>query len=112
MLSRLLRTELRLRYRRDSKVVGFLLPFLGEVQRLRATQTDGHPTFKLPAISKGAVFWYEPSPEKLAHFLPNSGGRLGKPDCAAALTACVASPSGHLTGANYHTAEGRRAQID
>jgi hypothetical protein len=39
---------------------GFFLPFLGEVQPLKGTAGDGGITYKLPAIDKGAVFWYEP----------------------------------------------------
>ena len=37
---------------------GYLLPFLGDVQKLQGTQKDGRETFVLPAINKGAVFWY------------------------------------------------------
>lgn len=39
---------------------GFFLPFLGEVQTLNGTAVDAGVSFKLPAIEKGAVFWYEP----------------------------------------------------
>jgi hypothetical protein len=39
---------------------GFFLPFLGEVQPLNGTAGDGGISYKLPAIEKGAVFWYEP----------------------------------------------------
>jgi hypothetical protein len=39
---------------------GFLLPFLGDVQPLDGTVTAGSVTYHLPAIEKGAVFWYEP----------------------------------------------------
>src|SRR5580658_7078738 len=39
---------------------GFFLPFLGEVQPLNGTPGDGGITYTLPAIEKGAVFWYEP----------------------------------------------------
>ena len=44
----------------ESKGKAFFLPFLGEVQELKGVQTDGHMSFPLPAISKGAVFWFEP----------------------------------------------------
>jgi len=37
---------------------GYFLPFLGDVQKLQGTQKDGRETFVLPAINKGAVFWY------------------------------------------------------
>ena len=37
---------------------GYFLPFLGDVQKLQGAQKDGRETFVLPAINKGAVFWY------------------------------------------------------
>jgi hypothetical protein len=37
---------------------GYFLPFLGEVEKLKGTQADGRETFVLPAITRGAVFWY------------------------------------------------------
>jgi len=37
---------------------GFFLPFLGEVQQLDGTTSNGRITFHLPTITKGAVFWY------------------------------------------------------
>ena len=48
----------------SSKGNGFFLPFLGEVQPLSSVQVNGKETFTLPAISKGAVFWYEPAAER------------------------------------------------
>jgi hypothetical protein len=39
---------------------GFFLPFMGDVQTLTGTAGDGGIVYKLPAIEKGAVFWYEP----------------------------------------------------
>jgi hypothetical protein len=39
---------------------GFFLPFLGDLQPLSGTVGDAGTTFKLPAIEKGAVFWFEP----------------------------------------------------
>jgi hypothetical protein len=39
---------------------GFFLPFLGEVKPLSGVTSDAGLTYKLPAIEKGAVFWYEP----------------------------------------------------
>ncbi|MGH9497697.1 MAG: hypothetical protein ACRD3L_00995 [Terriglobales bacterium] len=39
---------------------GFFLPFLGEVQPLEGTASNGRITYTLPTIDKGAVFWYEP----------------------------------------------------
>jgi len=42
-----------------SKGRGFFLPFLGEVQPLQGIADESGISFKLPAIEKGAVFWYE-----------------------------------------------------
>ncbi|HUA14606.1 MAG TPA: hypothetical protein VMG31_04860 [Verrucomicrobiae bacterium] len=39
---------------------GFVLPFLGEVQSVKGIRRGEKVTFTLPAITKGAVFWYEP----------------------------------------------------
>jgi hypothetical protein len=39
---------------------GFFLPFLGDVQQLNGTADETDISYKLPAIEKGAVFWYEP----------------------------------------------------
>lgn len=39
---------------------GFFLPFLGEIQPLSGSTSNAGVTFKLPAIEKGAVFWFEP----------------------------------------------------
>ncbi len=43
-----------------SKGRGFFLPFLGDVRPLDGTVDGGSITYNLPAIEKGAVFWYEP----------------------------------------------------
>ena len=39
---------------------GFFLPFLGDVQLLEGAAGAGGVAYALPAIEKGAVFWYEP----------------------------------------------------
>ena len=39
---------------------GFFLPFLGEVQSIKGTRQGDAIGFTLPAITRGAVFWYEP----------------------------------------------------
>jgi hypothetical protein len=39
---------------------GFFLPFLGDVQPVTGAAGGDGVVFKLPAIEKGAVFWYEP----------------------------------------------------
>jgi len=40
---------------------GFFLPFLGVLQGISETQDQDSIVFKLPPITKGAVFWYEPA---------------------------------------------------
>jgi hypothetical protein len=37
----------------------YFLPFMGEAQPVTGTKTADSTTFKLPAITRGAVFWYE-----------------------------------------------------
>jgi hypothetical protein len=49
--------EVRLRSKSEGK--GFFLPFLGEVQIVKGVRRGDATTFTLPAITKGAVFWYE-----------------------------------------------------
>ncbi len=39
---------------------GFFLPFLGPPQEIAGIQNQDSIIFKLPPITKGAVFWYEP----------------------------------------------------
>jgi hypothetical protein len=39
---------------------GFFLPFLGEAQAVKGVRKGDTVTFALPAITKGAAFWYEP----------------------------------------------------
>jgi hypothetical protein len=39
---------------------GFFLPFLGDVQAVAGTASGNGMNYTLPAIEKGAVFWYEP----------------------------------------------------
>jgi hypothetical protein len=40
---------------------GFFLPFMGEVQKVEGVRSGGDIVYTLPPVSKGAVFWYEPS---------------------------------------------------
>lgn len=42
----------------------FFLPFLGNVQTLAGVTLAGGTSYTLPSISKGAVFWIEPSTSK------------------------------------------------
>jgi hypothetical protein len=39
---------------------GFFLPFLGEAREITGTRQADSLTFRIPPITKGAVFWYEP----------------------------------------------------
>jgi len=39
---------------------GFFLPFLGDAQEIKGIRHGDSLSFMLPAITKGAVFWYEP----------------------------------------------------
>jgi hypothetical protein len=41
------------------QVRGFFLPFLGEVQELKANTEGGRTVYTLPTVNKGAVFWYQ-----------------------------------------------------
>jgi len=43
-----------------SRGQGFYLPFLGDVQTLTGIADTAGMTYRLPAIEKGAIFWYEP----------------------------------------------------
>ena len=45
---------------RDHEGKGYFLPFLGNAQELKGEPSGNTIVFKLPAITKGAVFWYEP----------------------------------------------------
>jgi hypothetical protein len=49
--------EVSVKAKSDGK--GFFLPFLGEVQAVKGVRHGDSVTFTLPAITKGAVFWYE-----------------------------------------------------
>jgi hypothetical protein len=42
-----------------SKAQGYFLPFLGEVSKVEGVGGNGEVTFTLPAIEKGAVFWWD-----------------------------------------------------
>jgi hypothetical protein len=44
----------------ETNTRGFFLPFLGDVQPLTGTVSGTSVSYKLPAIEKGGVFWYEP----------------------------------------------------
>jgi hypothetical protein len=48
--------EIRTKVEPGSK--GFFLPFLGEIQEVKGTVHHDEVTFTLPAIEKGAAFWY------------------------------------------------------
>jgi hypothetical protein len=53
-------TGVRVRTARSGKAKGFFLPFLGDVHEVNGvSEADGRTSFTLPAITRGAVFWYE-----------------------------------------------------
>ena len=39
---------------------GFFLPFMGQVQSVKGERQGESVHFKLPALTRGGVFWYEP----------------------------------------------------
>ena len=45
---------------RSKREKGYFLPFLGQVEAVAGTRQGDSVRFQLPAITKGAVFWYEP----------------------------------------------------
>jgi hypothetical protein len=52
-------TGVRVRLAKAGKGKAFFLPFLGEVQEVSGVEeSDGRTSYTLPAITKGAVFWY------------------------------------------------------
>jgi hypothetical protein len=52
-------TGVRIRLPASQNGKGFFLPFLGEVQELKASADGDGVIYTLPSITKGAVFWYE-----------------------------------------------------
>jgi len=53
-------TGVRVGIARAGKGKAFFLPFLGDVQEVSGVhQSDGRTSYTLPAITRGAVFWYE-----------------------------------------------------
>jgi hypothetical protein len=60
-------TGVEVRVQSEGDGSGFFLPFLGEVQTLKGTRNGDSITYTLPAITKGAVFWYEPSEKASNH---------------------------------------------
>jgi hypothetical protein len=53
-------TGVRVRMAKAGKGRAFCLPFLGDVQEVSGVhESDGRISYTLPAIAKGAVFWYE-----------------------------------------------------
>src|SRR4029077_14809506 len=53
-------TGVRVRMAKAGKGKAFFLPFLGDAQEVSGVhEADGRTSYALPAISKGAVFWYE-----------------------------------------------------
>ncbi len=53
-------TDVEVSVKSKSAGNGFFLPFLGEVQPVKGVPHGDGIVFRLPPITKGAVFWYEP----------------------------------------------------
>jgi hypothetical protein len=54
-------TGVEVRVKADAEVQGTFLPFLGTPQPIASVREGNSISFKLPAITRGAVFWYEPN---------------------------------------------------
>jgi len=50
--------DVRVEVAETSKAQGYFLPFMGEVSKVDGVAGNGKITFTLPAIEKGAVFWW------------------------------------------------------
>ena len=59
--------DVRVEVAGTSKAQGYFLPFMGEVSKVDGVVADGKVTFKLPAIDKGAVFWWDDSDQDPKH---------------------------------------------
>jgi hypothetical protein len=53
----------------SGKAQGYFLPFLGEVSKVDGVAGSSKVTFTLPAIEKGAVFWWDAKPETKSNAL-------------------------------------------
>jgi len=51
----------------SNKAQGYFLPFLGEVSKVDGAAGNGKVTFTLPAIEKGAVFWWDAADQNQMH---------------------------------------------
>jgi hypothetical protein len=51
----------------SNKAQGYFLPFLGEVSKVDGVAANGKVTFTLPAIEKGAVFWWDAADQNQMH---------------------------------------------
>ncbi len=58
--------DVRVQVAGSSNAHGFFLPFMGEVSSVKAVEQNGEVTFTLPAIDKGAVFWWTSDSEAQA----------------------------------------------
>jgi hypothetical protein len=61
---------------------GYFLPFLGEVSKIDGVAENGKVTFTLPAIEKGAVFWWDAGKAQNQTALTTKGTKVheGKAD--------------------------------
>jgi hypothetical protein len=60
----------------SGKAQGYFLPFLGEVSKVDGVTGNGKVTFTLPAIEKGAVFWWDVKPETKSNALTTKDTRV------------------------------------
>jgi hypothetical protein len=60
-------TNVRVEITGTSQARGYFLPFLGEVSKVDGVAANGEVTFTLPAIEKGAVFWWDETDQNQMH---------------------------------------------
>src|SRR6185437_15106529 len=59
--------DVRIEVAGSSPAQGYFLPFPGEVSKVPGVSGNGKVTFTLPAIEKGAVFWWDAADQKQMH---------------------------------------------
>jgi hypothetical protein len=59
--------DVRVEVAGSNKAQGYFLPFLGEVSKVDGAAGNGKVTFTLPAIEKGAVFWWDAADQNQMH---------------------------------------------
>ena len=59
--------DVRVEVAGSSNAQGYFLPFMGEVSKVDGVAGNGKVTFTLPAIEKGAVFWWDGADQNPRH---------------------------------------------